>query len=151
MNFLNAIDYKLILYVLGSAVALYLTFVFISIILKGWGSLTSIWFWTKKIGWIFVILIGLFFALRALRKKTEAKNVIDTNLSNLQKIEDKTQADKQREAELIVQKKEVEQSIVVLAKKYQDKVDSLNKRPDDKPTDPPGHAGQSYEDLKNSW
>lgn len=151
MTWINSFNISWILWVLGFIVAVYIALVVFSILTKGWSSLATIWFYTKKFGLFFVILIGLYFALRALQKKGGEKASIDSNLAKVQNLENKTQVDSQREAVLVAKKKQVEQDIVDLTKKYQEKVDALNAKPPDKPTDPPGHAGQSYEDLKKNW
>lgn len=137
-----------ILYWVGGVVAAYLLFAAIMGIFKGRGSVTRIWFWTKKLFWVLFVIAGLIFIAKALRGKTKEKEAIEKKIAEVNAIENKTAVDLQQLKKLEEEKKDKEKEIVNITKKYQNKVDAIKSKPD---TPKPGDAGRSSDNLTNSW
>jgi hypothetical protein len=135
-----------ILYVLGAIVVAYIALVVIVGIFRGWSSVTKIWFWTKKLGWLFLIIGGMAITLIAIRRKMKEKDTINSQLNDAKAIENKTDEDLQKIKELEKQRDSAEQDIVDITSKYKKKVDDLKSKPEQ-----PGDAGKSYDDLKKNW
>jgi hypothetical protein len=113
---------------------------------KGWGSVKTIWTYTKKFGWVALILIGLVIAAFASGRKNNKVKEIDQKLAEAQAIENKTAADLQKIQQLHKEREEAEKDIIGIAEKYKQKLKDLDNQ---KPT--PGGAGRSKDDLDKIW
>jgi len=142
------IDFKFLLYLVGGLVAAYLCFAVVIGLVKGWASVGKIWFWTKKIWWILVLLVVLYFIVRTLRKANKKKHDIETRIKEVEAIESKTEEDKRELAGLENERKKVEEEIVELTKKYSDKVNEIKEKPDQPKL---GDAAKSSDDLTDVW
>ena len=114
-----------ILYWVGGVIAVYLLFVAAVGIFKGWSSVVKIFFWTKKLFWVLFVIAGLIFVAKALRSKTKEKETIVKKIEKVNAIEQKTEADLRELKNLEKEKKDKEQEIVDITKKFQDKVDVI--------------------------
>lgn len=137
-----------ILYILGAIVAAYFALVIVAGVWKGWSAVKNIWFYTKKIGWLILIVIGFVVLVYSLNRKNKKKQEIQDRLAELKKIENKTNADIKEAERLEAEAKEIEKGIIETTDKFKEKVDELKKKPD-KPQ--PGDAGRSSDDMTNAW
>lgn len=137
-----------ILYILGAIVIGYFALVILVGIFKGWTAVTRIWFYTKKSGWLFLVLIGFFIVAYSLSRKNKDKQKIQDRLAELTAIENKTTADVKEAERLQEQAKEVEQSIADTSAKFKQKVDELKKKPD---APKPGDAANSSDAMNDVW
>lgn len=141
-------DLNTVLWILGIAVVFYLALMVVAGIWKGWTAVTKIWFYTKKIGWLVLIVVGLIFVAMALRNKDKDKKKVQDRLDELNRIENKTNADIKEAERLTKEKEAIEKSIIDLTEKYRNKVDDIKRKPDEPK---PGDAGRSADALKDAW
>ena len=137
------LDYAL--YILIAIVVGYIVLIVIAGIWKGMPAVTKIWHWTKKLGWLFLIIIGLVIASIASGKKNKKIIDIDKKLAEVKAIEDKTVEDLRKIEKLQEERKEAEKEIVGIAEKYKKKVEELKK------PEKPGDAGKSSDELTKVW
>ena len=142
------IDFKFLLYLVSGVVAAYLCLLIVVGFVRGWEAVKKIWFWTKKIWWVLLAIVGLYFVSRSLRKSGEKKRNIEQKIEEVEALENKTEDDKREIARLESEKKKVEQEIVDISKKYSDKVEELKKKPDQPK---PGDAGRSSDNMSDTW
>ncbi len=138
-----------LLYILGGIVALYLVISILVGIWKGWGAVKSIWTWTKKLGWVALIIIGILITAFAGGRKNKQVQEIDQKLKEAKAKEDKTQEDLQEIKKLEEEKKKAEDEIVSITEKYKKKLEELKQK--EKEPEKPGDAGRSKDDLDKIW
>lgn len=108
--------------------------------------LKKIWFYTKKLFWLLFVVAALIFIAKSMRDKNQKKSNINEKLAELKAIENKTEADKRAIEKLEQEAAGVEDEIVDITKKYENKLKKLHEKP---PKD--GDASRSYDDMKNNW
>ncbi len=135
-----------LLYILGAVIGLYITLCVIIGFWKGWGSVKTIWTYTKKFGWVALIVIGLVITAFASGRKNKKVVDIDKKLAEVKAIENKTVEDLKKIEKLQAERKVVEDDIVGIAKKYKKKIDDLKNKPE-----LPGDAGRSSDELNKIW
>ena len=133
-------------YVLIAIVVGYVALVVIAGIWKGWPAVIKIWHWTKKLGWLGLIVVGLIIASVASGKKNKKIKDIDEKLAEANAIEKKTVEDFKKIEKLQEERKAAEKEIVGIADKYKKKVDDLKNKPEQ-----PGDAGKSSDELNKIW
>jgi septal ring factor EnvC (AmiA/AmiB activator) len=132
-------------YVLIAIVVGYVVLVIVAGIWKGWAAVAKIWLWTKKLGWLGLIVVGLIIASVASGKKNKKIKDIDEKLAEANAIEKKTVEDLKKIEKLQEERKAIENEIVGITDKYKKKVDDLKK------PELPGDAGKSKDDLDKVW
>jgi len=110
------------------------------------GALKKIWFWTKKLLWLFLIIVGLIVAAVASGRKNKKIVDIDKKIAEAKAVENKTAMDLLIIEKLQEERKEAEKEIISIAEKYKNKVDKLKDKPEQ-----PGDAGKSSDDLTKIW
>src|SRR4030042_3294241 len=113
-----------------------------------WAILKKIWFWTKKIGWLILVIIGIIMVIISSKGKNRKIRDIDDKLAEVNARENKTQEDLRKIRDLEKEREEVENEIISITEKYKEKVDKLKEKPD-KPE--PGDPGRSKDDLDKVW
>ena len=141
-------DLNTILYILGAIVVAYFVLMVTAGVWKGWSAISKIWFYTKKIWWLVFLVIGLVIVLYIMSRKSSEKKRVQNRLDELNRIENKTNADIKETERLEQQKKDIEKSIIDLTDRYRKKVDDIQRKPDDPK---PGDAGRSADALKDAW
>jgi F0F1-type ATP synthase membrane subunit b/b' len=106
-------------------------------------------YWLKRIALVFFLIGGLIFVAYSMRGKNKRKADIEERLREIDKIDNKTDADLGEAEDLRKEAKDIESSIINIAEIYKKKVDNLKKQPDEPPK--PGDAGRAYDDLKDAW
>ena len=91
-----------------------------------WAILKKIWFWTKKIGWLILVIIGIIMVIISSKGKNRKIRDIDDKLAEVNARENKTQEDLRKIRELEKEREEVENEIISITEKYKEKVDKLN-------------------------
>lgn len=109
-------------------------------------ALKKVWYWTKKLFWLFLIIVGLIVAAFASGRKNKKVADIDKKLAEVKAIENKTVEDLRKIEKLQEERKEAEKEIVGIADKYKKKVDDLKNKPE-----LPGDAGKSSDELTKVW
>jgi len=135
-----------LLYILGAVVGLYIVICVLVGFWKGWDSVKTIWTYTKKFGWVALILIGLVIAAFASGRKNNKIKEIDQKLAEAQAKENITAEDLRKIKQLQKEREEAEKDLIGIAQKYKQKLKDLDKQ---KPT--PGGAGRSKDDLDKIW
>ena len=115
-------------------VVIYLILIAVIGFWKGWDVVKRVWYWTKKIGWLFPIIVGLVIAAVASGKKNKQIATIDNKIAEAQAKENKTAEDLRKIEKLQEDRKRAEQDIVDITDKYKKKIDE-HKNAEPKPGD----------------
>lgn len=148
METVRNIDLNMVLYVFGGLIGLYVIIMIIAGLKGGLTSMKKIWFWTKKIGWLVLIVVGFILVMMANSRKGSKKKQIDADIAELERIEKKTNEDQRKLEEKKKERDKVESDIIETTRKYQEKLDKLKEKPD---APKPGDAGRSNDDMNNTW
>lgn len=109
-------------------------------------ALKKVWYWTKKLFWLFLIIVGLIVGAFASGRKNKKVVDIDKKLAEVKAIENKTVEDLRKIEKLQAERKVAEEEIVDIATKYKKKIDDLKNKPE-----LPGDAGRSSDELNKIW
>jgi hypothetical protein len=142
------LDLNMVLYIFGGIVGLYVLILIIAGLKGGLPAIGRIWFWTTKLWWLALIIIGFILILLANSRRGKKKGQIDADIAELQRIENKTNEDRRKLEALMVEKKKVEDEILATTQKYKEKLDKLKEKPD---APKPGDAGASSDALNDAW
>ncbi len=135
-----------VLWILGIVVGLYLLIIGLVGFWKGWDAVKKIWYWTWRLGWLVLVLIGILITVFASGRKNKKVQDINEKLVIAKGKEDKTEEDLRIIKELEKEKKKAEDDIVGITEKYKKALEDLKKK-----EPKPGDAGISKDDLDKVW
>jgi type VI protein secretion system component VasK len=151
-----SINWTVVLMIMGYIIGAYIVLCVLVGVFRGWNAVLKIFHWTRKLWWVFAIIIGLIIAAYSMRGKKKRQDEISGKIGELEKIDNKTQEDQRKLIELQNERKRIEQEILDKQRQYEKKLEELKKKPPSDPKDPskdpkPGDAGASSDGLTNTW
>ena len=147
-NSVKNLDLNMMLYIGLGIVGLYVLIMIGAAIKGGIPAIVRVWFWTKKLWWLALVVIGFILILYANSRRGKKKDTIEVDIQELKRIDNKTNEDRRKLETLENKKAEVETQIIETTKKYQEKLEKLKERPDEPK---PGDAAASSDSMNDVW
>lgn len=141
---ITSLNWHGILTIIGVIAGVYVAVAIILGLTKGWGSVKTMWFYTKKLWYVLAALVALIIIAYGMKGRNQRKNELDDRIGEITNIENKTEEHKKELKRLEDEKKEVENEIIDITKKYKEKVEKLKQKPQ-------SSAANSSDALNDVW